>query len=156
MASPVELFAEVATQFCEWAEGTPGDEASEAAAARMLLARLFVAALELRDTGADVDPDGPTDSEWKEMFRRFGALPFNYYSTVDPHVVPGEQFFVGDLADDFADIWRDLKRGFVPYRLGDVAGAEATWREHFNIHWGRHAAEALWALQCWHAKQPYK
>jgi hypothetical protein len=156
VTSSVEVFAAAATQFCDWAEGSPGDEASEAATARVLLARLFVSALALRDIRAELDPDGPTDSEWQEMFRRFGALPFNYYSTLDPHVVPGEQFFVGDLADDLADIWRDLKRGLVPYRAGDVAGAEATWRERFNIHWGRHAAEALWALQCWHAKQWHK
>jgi hypothetical protein len=156
VTSPVEVFADAAMRFCEWAEGPPGDEGSEVAEARMHIARLYVAALALRSIGGAPDPDGPKDSEWDLMFRRFGALPFNYYSTVDPHVVPGEQFFVGDLADDLADMWRDLKRGLVPYRAGDLAGAESTWRLHFDIHWGRHAAEALWALQCWISTRPLK
>ncbi len=147
--SPLEAFADATEQFCVWAEGPPGDEASEAAAARLHLARLFVAALGLRPATPDWEVDGPSEPEWRVMFQRFGALPFNYYSCVSPHVVPGEQHFVGDLADDLADIWRDLKTGLSAYRAGDLEAAEGIWLSQFNTHWGRHAADALLALQSW-------
>ena len=154
MTSPLESFADATEQFCAWAEGSAGDKATEAAAARLHLARLYVGALGLSEATPDWDVSGPTDSEWRLMFQRFGALPFNYYSCVDPHVVPGEEFFVGDLADDLADIWRDLKKGLAAYRAGDVAAAEGIWLFNFNAHWGRHAADALLALQSWESRSP--
>ncbi len=157
MKPAVEDFAEAATQFCAWAEGTPGDQMAEAAAARLHLARLYLRALALReitneDKWEDWDPTERTEPLWREMFQRFGALPFNYYSNVDPHVVPGEDFLIGDLADDLADIWSDLKLGLWAYQGGDVHSAESQWSSSFKNHWGRHAAEGLVALHCWDPK----
>ena len=45
----------------------------------------------------------------------------------------------GSLADDAADIYRDLPSG-----LNDNAVGE--WRFGFDNNWGKHAAEALYAL----------
>ena len=152
MTSPLETFADATERFCAWAEGPAGDEATEAATARLHLARLYVAALGLREATPDWDVEGPTESEWKLMCKRFGALPFNYYSCVDPHVVPVKEPFVGDLADDLADIWRDLKKGLTAYRTGDLTAAEGIWLFNFNVHWGRHATDALLALHSWESR----
>ncbi len=152
--SPVDSFADTARQFCAWAEGPPGDAASEAATARSFLCRLYLEALSLAEASSwdqreEWEPAGRTLPDWQDVFKRFGALPFNYYSCVAPHVVPNDQVVVGDLADDLADIWRDLRVGLWAYRAGKVVAAESEWRSSFNIHWGRHAADALLALHCW-------
>ena len=157
MKSPVEAFADAATEFCAWAEGPPSEEAAEAAAARLHLARLYLGALALREATSWADrenwePPGRTPPEWQDVFRRFGALPFNYYSYTNPHIMPGEDLFTGDLADDLADIWQDLRVGLWAYRAGDLVAAESEWRSSFKIHWGRHAADALLALHCWEPK----
>lgn len=152
MTSPLEVFADATERFCAWAEGAAGDNATEATTARFHLAQLYVAALGLRDPTPDWDVEGPTDSEWELMHKRFGALPFQYYSCVDPHAVPGEEPVVGDLADDLADIWRDLKLGLTAYRAGDRTAAEGIWLFNFVIHWGRHATDALLALHSWKSR----
>ena len=157
VTAPVETFAYAATQFCAWAEGPPGEEAAEVSAARLHLARLYLGALALREPGRgdeweDWEPSERTEPSWRDVFQRFGALPFNYYSCVDPHVVPTDETVIGDLADDLADIWRDLRIGLWAYRGGDLKAAEAQWRSSFTIHWGRHAADALLALHRWEPK----
>lgn len=57
-----------------------------------------------------------------------------------------EEPLTGDLADDLADVYRDLKPGLVLYEGGHIDEAVWHWNFHFNIHWGRHAAEALYAM----------
>jgi hypothetical protein len=51
------------------------------------------------------------------------------------------------IADDVADVWRDVKRGLLAlgegHRPDDVTWQ---WRFDFYSHWGRHATEALRAL----------
>jgi hypothetical protein len=54
-----------------------------------------------------------------------------------------------DLADDLADIWRDVKSGLLLYRSENPAAASWEWRFHFKAHWGRHATGAMHALQAW-------
>lgn len=58
-----------------------------------------------------------------------------------------EEVSLGSLADDLADIWRDLRAGLDALEGGsqwqDVAWE---WRFGLQTHWGRHAVEALRAL----------
>ena len=82
-------------------------------------------------------------------YRRFGALPLNYYSVVDPLVVPAGDSMTGDLADDLADIWRDLKSGCLVQERGDLDQAIAEWRWSYCTHRGAHAAAAQFVLQSW-------
>ena len=127
-------------------------ELKEATTARRLLAALIASAIELRLPEVDVNPNtnSPTSEEWRIVFRRFGALPFNHYSECfNPLVVPAEEPVVADLADDLADIWRDLKTGLRNYEMGDIAAAEWTWYLNYSIHWGHHATAALNAIQAW-------
>ncbi|MCA8935287.1 MAG: DUF5063 domain-containing protein [Planctomycetales bacterium] len=49
-----------------------------------------------------------------------------------------------DLADDLADIWRDLQSGLL---ATDPDDAVWRWRFSFHSHWGSHATAALACLQ---------
>jgi hypothetical protein len=86
---------------------------------------------------------------WKKAYRRFGRLPIGYYSEVfDPLKVPGETPDVGDVADDLADVYRDLSQGVRLESAGRPVDALWQWHMNFRIHWGRHAVSALRVLQC--------
>jgi len=146
--SSLDDFAALADAFCRWAEADALDGAQELQLARVLLAKLYAAALVLPDsTPRETDPTEKPTLLPREAFRRFGALPINMYATCDPLVVPCEQPGVGDVADDLADIYADLHRGLVLYRSGDVAAAAWEWSFRFRFHWGDHAVGALSALQ---------
>ncbi len=88
--------------------------------------------------------------EWQRLYARLGSLPFGYYGVVfDPHTIPPEEPVIGDLADDLADIYRDLKDGMNLWTAGHHVEAVCHWRQHFGFHWGRHAADAIRALHVW-------
>jgi hypothetical protein len=122
----------------------------------MHLARVYASAVDLplpdRPYGA---ARATTDAEWRAMFKRFGVLPINYYSEcVDPLVIPpNESPGIGDLADDLADIWQDLRGGLALYDAGHIGAAASGWRAAFDLHWGNHAAQALYVLQLWIGSQ---
>ena len=145
----VAKFAEVAEQFCSWAESHSIDRESESRRALELLSLLYAAALQLPEVEAssDLEPPGVNQEDWDRIYRRFGVLPVGYYSEIfDPLKVPAEEPVVGDLADDLADIYRDLKSGVQLKRAGSWQHAVQFWRENFHIHWGRHALSALAVL----------
>jgi hypothetical protein len=146
----LENFAATATAFCDWAEAPPGTPVEEADTALKFLSQLYAQALCLPQLFDDEDAPAISDEDRTAIYKRFGSLPFNYYAVhaqpadaIDPS--PG----IGDLADDLADIWRDLKRGLALYSKGNRSAAACEWRESFRMHWGSHAAGALHALHCW-------
>jgi hypothetical protein len=50
------------------------------------------------------------------------------------------------LADDLADVWRDVKEGLLVFRKGPLAAREHAiwmWRFGYHTHWAQHAAMAL-------------
>jgi hypothetical protein len=147
----VEAFAAAAEEYCAWTEGATCGRVRDARIARSLVAELFRRALDLPRIH-DWDGEAPEIShdEYQRVYRRFGTLPFNYYSQCfDPLAVPAEEPGMADLADDLADIWRDVKAGLLLFRNGNGPGAAWEWRFHFDVHWGRHASGALHALQAW-------
>jgi Domain of unknown function (DUF5063) len=157
MSDTVHNFATAARDFCAWVESAPGEPASEAVMALRHLMRLYQAVLDLPNRFDDFDLPRLSNEEWKAVFRRFGELPFNYYAQCfDPLVVPCEEPVVSDLADDLADIWRDIKGGLALYDAGHPDAAVWEWKQHFESHWGHHAAGAIYALHCWLAKNPDK
>lgn len=153
---PIAPFAEAATAFCRWAEGAPADATSEALTARLLAAEVFRRVLDLPQRDAEVDAPEISNDDYHRIRVRFGALPFNFYSEVfDPLVVPAEdEPVVGDLSDDLADIWRDLKRGLLLWERNERDAAAWEWRFHFDVHWGHHITGALYALQSWLSANP--
>jgi hypothetical protein len=95
-------------------------------------------------------PDGPSSEAWVERFHGVqNALGdwADYWTTQGPFGEEADTAVLLPLADDLADIWRDLKPGL----LGLAAGAPLDaalwdWRFTFYTHWGAHAVEALRVL----------
>lgn len=50
---------------------------------------------------------------------------------------------VGDLGDDLADIYRDVKNGLVAFNKGSTNEAIWHWQFGFRFHWGDHVVDAL-------------
>lgn len=150
MNSDVKAFAEVAEKFCTWAEGEPMSPQKEAIYALQLLAELYQQGLQLPKIFGDEESAEISHEDWSKVYKRFGALPFNYYmQCLEPQNVPDDLPGVADLADDLADIWRDLKRGLDLFNSGFVPAAVWDWRQSFWTHWGRHATGSLFALHNW-------
>ena len=160
--TPVDRFAQAASAYCSWCNGQPDDAteavtdavvATQTRAAFVHLAELIRLALDLRQPeSADLDRDFRVDhEEWEQVYTHV-VTPFGLYGTVlDPLSASGSEFqnALGDLGDDLADIYRDLKEGLLAYEADLPANAEWAWRESFDSHWGQHATEALSALYEW-------
>jgi len=150
-----EEFVKSAQEFCVWSRSHSGDATVEARTALSHLLRLYALALELQmpsELDYNLEGETPDDKEWREVFERAGALPFNNYSSVfDPHSVPPETPVVGDLADDIADIYRDLSEGLSLYAADHIRESEWAFVNSFRTHWGRHASSAIRAIHCWFA-----
>jgi hypothetical protein len=81
-------------------------------------------------------PSSMTTDEWWSLFQRLQGQLGTFDSVVD-----------GSLADDIADVYRDLRDGFAAYGSFGLDEAVWNWRTEFDSHWGRHAAHAIFALQ---------
>ena len=159
--------AKAAANYCAWIESLPllpnvereSDQATDAQGRRTKDARTqllaVVAAASLLESvdipdGEESDCDVLHDA-WQEVYSRTAALGISYYREV-PY---GEDLTddlsrsIGDLGDDLADTWRDLKRGLLMWEEGKHASAAWEWRFHFLCHWGTHAVDALRQVQGW-------
>jgi hypothetical protein len=87
-----------------------------------------------------------TDEEWGRLYNslkeRLGDWDL-YWQVWDP--TKDTEAIRGSLADDIADIYRDLKEGICLGKEDQVPNREATfeWRCGFYSHWGKHAIDAL-------------
>jgi hypothetical protein len=115
------------------------------------LVALYAAGLTLEDLGLDDESDhaeSMSSEDAAALQRRLGKKLGNYdlYQVVyEPHDLDSSPV-VGSLADDIADIYRDLQDGFAELRSGKPANANWQWKFGFDSHWGHHAAEAIYAL----------
>jgi len=153
-----DAFAEEAAAFERWARAGIGHVASAAREALIRLTRLYLAALTLPPASSD-DLDAEdrklvADDEWKAVLQAAGNLPLDNYSLLfDPLPVPPEEPVVGSIADDIADIYRDVVTGLRHDQSG--RRSEALWHWAFTLrsHWGAHATSAIRALHCWLAQE---
>jgi hypothetical protein len=146
----IARFRDVAADYlaCIDAAGDQGADRTMRTAAA-ILGGLYAAAINLPQVEHEVDDvsDGtePGDA-WEALYRRLGdAGVGTYYWQLDPFLGdrPGEEG-VGDLADDLADIYLDLRRGFAILDAGaSINDAVWDWRFSFESHWGQHAVDAL-------------
>lgn len=146
---PVARFAEAAERYCAWAENEPEVPEWELETAIRFLLELTACALDLPEVEVeDGDEDGerPSHDAWQSVFRRFTPVPASYYATCDPEELVDGSPVVGDVHDDLADTWRDLRHGLDLHRAGRVDAACWHWRFSFRSHWGWHATEALRVL----------
>lgn len=149
-------FAEVAERYCSLVETYDGEDWDSFGLTMIsLLAELIFKAHQLPDAEAtDADLPRVAESQWKAVFDNLSkTLKHTYYwSVFSPTELEDNQPSYGDLADDLADIWRDLKPGLVALTNcndPEYWTNEAIWQWRFGLtaHWGNHAAEALSCLQ---------
>jgi uncharacterized protein DUF5063 len=92
-----------------------------------------------------------THAQWQKLYnslsRKLGRYRV-YRSVFDPYerdAAAGS----GNLADDLADIYWDVKPGLVDCLSGWKGALEAAvwhWQFKMRFHWGRHAVDAMKAL----------
>jgi Domain of unknown function (DUF5063) len=92
------------------------------------------------------------EGQWKALYNRLSTLlrEKRWYGYIDFETQLAHQAqeqLYGDLADDLADIYRDVKPGLRRWNitadeyLGDIVW---DWQFHFTSHWGEdHAVAAL-------------
>ena len=143
----VESFARVARRYCEWAEGDLGEPLEELRRARLLLAELHLAAVQLPPLGGAGENEAARSShdEWSGLFGKFASLPLNGYWDVLNPLEEAEPVF-NSLADDLSDIYRDVKAGLSLYDGEHHGDAVWEWRLGFQTHWGQHLVGAQRAL----------
>jgi hypothetical protein len=152
-------FAVAVRSYCDWAKSAPatGTAKSEMLAARRHLSSLYAMAVNFPPYDCDWVERDLTDAEWSMTFKRFGELPVGYYgSLLNPLEVPAGEAALGDLADDLADIWCDLKEGLIIFDEGYRDAAGWQWLESFTMHWGEHAASALAVIHFWLGQNRYR
>jgi len=151
-------FSACAAAYEAWVLKGESEGAVAAREAMEHLLTLYAAVLKLPAAGALLAEDDQvrndlalTQEEWEVAYRRMGKrLPFDMYSEVfDPLKVPAEEPVVGSVADDLADIYRDLADGLRLYRAGRMGEALWAWRLNFEFHWGEHASGGIRALDVW-------
>jgi Domain of unknown function (DUF5063) len=146
-------FRRIAEEYCSLVEGARATDPDEFLD-RLLktLPALYAAGRRLPGMAPASDkdlPDRPTDDEWKAVYEGLGeALPADYYRSVEPFPIESDdEPSLGSLADDLADIWRDIREGLLALEAGSPeADVVFHWRFLLSPHWGRHAADALAAL----------
>ncbi len=155
MTPAVERFAELAKEYVRWAELPHGDAQADVATCLNLLGRIYAAGTELPEVDGDniqAVPEVPK-KDVERAFHRFGSLPFQYYFELyQPVTEAPEDPVTGDLCEDLAEIYSDLRAGLEAYLAGSVGGAAFWWRNSFGFHWGRHATSALRAVHCFETR----
>lgn len=149
-------FKEIATEYCAWVEGREVREDVGVWLAR-ILAELIQVAYGIPDDGlwdaGAYEEDGYKTRDYQEVRNSLSDLPFQYYREVhDSTVLEDDAPVNGELHDDVADIYGDLKRGLFVHEHHSPSEAERYWRQSFRYHWGEHATGALRALY-WHFRK---
>lgn len=157
----VQAFQQAAARFCALLESFPPDVQEWVEHVLAVVARLYACAHQLPEASlADDDRDIPdeyevSDEEWKRvcnLVRNALGLQCYYWSYFDPSVPHDETPYAvcGDLADDLADIYRDIKPGLRAWETNDdkfLPMIIFDWKEPlFSSHWGVHAVDAMRAL----------
>lgn len=154
-------FKTAAERYCALFESEPANADQWVEAVLSALAQIYAAAhrlpgFGLSEDGSDI-PDSldVTTEEWRSVFgvvsRALGHQEA-YWAYFDPSEPrdSNEQPIFHSLADDLADIYRDIKPGLRAWETGDDRYLETIvfdWKiPLFGSHWGLHAVSAMRAL----------
>lgn len=147
----VTAFVETARRFCELVD------TRSTLTRRELVSRAHGALTQLYSQGANLPEIEPretaaamstlTREEWWALFSALRDQLRDYDSFwvappgTDAPIDPGPS----SLADDLADIYRDLKSGLALWDAKADRAVDAVWGWRFgwSTHWGRHAVDAL-------------
>lgn len=154
-------FKNAAERYCALLESVPADGNGWTEQVLEALACLYAAAHSLPELGlSDSASDMPdsldvTREEWKSVHALAkGVLGTQemYWAYFDPSepAETDEKAVVHSLADDLADIYRDVKPGLRAWQTGDDVMLRTIvfgWKTPlFGSHWGVHAVSAMRAL----------
>jgi hypothetical protein len=147
---PVAAFRAVAERYVSAVEATSERSPDDLFATLVrVLPRLYEAALRLPYPvveSADLPEARLSHEQWKEAFDGLQEIlgARDLYWTVVPFGEDKRDELAGSLADDLADIYRDVKEGLELAASG-ASENEVLWQWRFNFwaHWGEHAVEAL-------------
>jgi uncharacterized protein DUF5063 len=155
------LFVEAARQYCALIEERPADVKAWTRALLPALSELYAYALGLIGIEA-VDAGDKTMSrfqithgEWRSIYHRLSAQLGHdawYWMTFEPMKTQREKAepVAGNLADDLADVYRDVAPGLRAWNVGDDSLLDEIvfqWvKGGFEVHWGAHAVDALGIL----------
>jgi len=149
----LQAFAKAASAFVSWAESSDvSRQLAPQVAARLLSALYAEAAILLAGEKLEavrVIPEVPEKYQVSAEQARalFTAFPAQYYWTsCEPLAAQPDSLACGDLADDLADTYADVKEGLLSYVAGDFSWARKHWIGTYVVHWGSHVACALPAL----------
>lgn len=157
MNEKIEAFSIAAQQFCEWAESDYPLNSQSLKQALELITELFLLGVRLADEFESVDEDSPSveavDDKTRTVYSQASNLPLTYYSEIyNSTVLPPKEPIIGNLADDIADIYRDLRCGLDLLDAGHTKHAVQEWVFHLKYHWGEHATSAMRALY-WYLRE---
>lgn len=155
------LFVEAARQFCALMEERPADVKAWLRSLLPALSELYAYAVGL--TGVEwVEANDRTLSrfqvthdEWRVLYHRLSTQLGHdawYWMTFEPMKTQVEKAekVIGNLADDLADVYRDIVPGLRAWNTKDDALLDEIafqWaRGGFENHWGSHAVDALGIL----------
>lgn len=157
----VSHFKEIAEGYCTLLETVPDDKTLWIQKVLATLSHLYALAhnlpdIELPDDAPDISDDlNVTIAEWKQVSDRVRSIlgtQVGYWAYFDPTEPPEstDEPVFGNLADDLADIYKDIKPGLRAWATGDdryLTSIILAWKfPPFGSHWGMHAVSALRAL----------
>lgn len=130
-------------EFCEWLES--GDPITTGSCLRHLLAVSLAATLLPHVEPTDVaEPARVGDAEVHAVTGRLRqslrAHDF-YWEVYDPFEESTP--VVGSLTDDVAGVYRDIRSALLELAAGRETNAVWDLRFGFDVHWGRHATDAI-------------
>lgn len=146
-------FNEIAEEYCAWVEKREAREDVGVWLTQILAEMIHVIYSipddGLWDAGAG-EEDGYKKRDYNEVRGTLPKLPFQYYREVyEATDLQNDESSLGELYDDVADIYGDLRMGLFVHEHISPSEAERCWRQSFRYHWGEHATGALRALY-WH------
>ncbi|HEV2654674.1 MAG TPA: DUF5063 domain-containing protein [Ktedonobacteraceae bacterium] len=152
----VAAFMQAAQKFCSVIENPAADLRIWIKDVLLSTAVLYTVGLALSQIPTpeitDVETERQPIEQWQELYNHLSTLlrEKRWYACVSFETHPAHQVqkqLYGDLADDLADIYRDVITGLRRWNttadeyLGDIVW---DWQFHFIHHWGDdHAAAAL-------------
>lgn len=157
-------FKKAADSFCPLLEEEPAESDQWLMDVLAATAGVYASGHALPDLGLPGDaledaldvPDqlDVTHEEWKRVYNLVHNVlgdQTGYWAYFDPSEPPNshEEAVFGNLADDLADIYRDIKPGLRAWETGVdayLASIVFDWKLGFGSHWGLHAVGAMRAL----------
>jgi len=147
----IREFAGLAQEYCNWVEGEDKATDGQSFYLQVLLSKLYCWGIQLPEcepTDLLESHDMP-EHDPVTVLNYFNGFPVRYYSMIfNANVVPSEEPVTGDLYDDLAGIYTDLKDGLWYLGRGSEVDSVFHWRFSLGIHWARHALNAMYALYC--------